>query len=195
MSTCDWRSMRCTTRGSCPLTIRNVERPCRKRSTIFDRLWYDADDNGDSGVGFARAFGTALRSYLDGNPGMTQVDVVNLLGLKSEKSGKPSKQRLNRYLSDSPPVPDANVLYLACTKLKGFNFEHNGHRINIETVRRRGEPLPAKPAEQMTFRFNRQFNLTDKKGAVTELGAFAVRVKRPSGRIELSFSLTASKAK
>src|SRR5205807_9564030 len=32
MSTCDWRSMRCTTTGSCPLSIRNVERPCR-------RLW------------------------------------------------------------------------------------------------------------------------------------------------------------
>jgi hypothetical protein len=60
---------------------------------------------------------------------MTQVDVVKLLGLKSEKSGKPSKQRLNRYLTDSPSVPDANVLYLACTKLEGFNFEHNGYRL------------------------------------------------------------------
>ena len=43
--------------------------------------------------------------------------------------------------------------------------------------------------------FNCRFNLTDKKGAVTELGAFAVRVKRPSGRIELSFSLKASKSR
>jgi transcriptional regulator with XRE-family HTH domain len=152
-----------------------------------------ANDNGDSGDGFARAFGKALRNYLD-STGLTQVEVVKLLGLKTKKSGRPSKQRLNHYLSDSPPVPDANVLYLACTKLEGFNFEHNGHRISIETVRRKGESLPEKPAEQLAFRFNRQFNLTDKKGAITEFGAFAVRVRRPPGRIELSLSLQANKS-
>lgn len=32
MSTCDCRSIRCTTTGSCPFSIRNVERPCL-------RLW------------------------------------------------------------------------------------------------------------------------------------------------------------
>ena len=150
-------------------------------------------DNGDSGEGFARAFGKALRNFLN-STGMTQVEVVTQLGLRNKKSGEPSKQRLNTYLSDSPPIPDAHVLYLACTRLKGFNFEHNGHRINIETIRRRGGSLPEKPAEQMAFRFNRQFNLTDKKGAITELGALAVRVKRPSGRIELSVSLKAKKS-
>jgi len=95
-----------------------------------------ADGKGDSGEGFARAFGQALRNFLN-STGMTQVEVVKLLGLKSKKSGKPSKQRLNTYLSDSPPIPDAQVLYLACTKLKGFNFEHDGHRISIETIRTR----------------------------------------------------------
>jgi len=149
--------------------------------------------NNDSGEGFARAFGKALRSYLD-ITGMTQVDAVKLLGLKAKKSGKPNKQRLNTYLSDSPPVPDAQVLYLACTKLGGFNFEHNGYRINAETLGQKVTSQPAKPAEQLSFRFNRQFNLTNKEGAVTELGEFAVKVKRPSGRIELSFSLRARKS-
>ncbi|MGO9087012.1 MAG: hypothetical protein ACLP6G_23500 [Terriglobales bacterium] len=151
-----------------------------------------ADDNGDSGESFAHSFGKALRNFLD-ESGMTQVDVAKLLGLKDKKSGKPSKSRLNTYLTDSPPMPEARVLYLACTKLQGFNFEHNGHRMNVETAGRR--PLPEKPAEQMAFRFNRQFSLTDKRGAVTELGAFAVRVKRPPGRIELSLSLKANKSR
>jgi hypothetical protein len=146
------------------------------------------NDNSDSGEGFARAFGRALRNFLD-TTGMTQVEAVKLLGLKDKKSGKPSKSRLNTYLTDSPPMPDAQVLYLACTKLKGFNFEHDGHRMNFQIVRRKGQPSGEKSPEQMAFRFNRQFNLTDKKGAVTEKGAFAVRMKRPSGRIELSISL------
>jgi hypothetical protein len=150
------------------------------------------DDNNESREAFARAFGKALRNYLD-STGMKQVEVVKLLGLKSAKSGKPSKQRMNHYLGDSPPVPDADVLYLACTKLEGFNFEHDGYRINAERVHRRGA-LSQKPAGQMAFRFNRQFNLTDKKGAVTEIGAFAVRVKRPAGRIEFSVSLKANKS-
>jgi transcriptional regulator with XRE-family HTH domain len=151
------------------------------------------NDNGDSGEGFARAFGRALRNFLD-STGMTQVQAVKLLGLKDKKSGKPSKSRLNTYLTDSPPMPDAQVLYLACTKLKGFNFEHNGHRMNFQMVRRKGQPLPEKPPEQMAFRFNRQFKLTDNKGAVTEKGAFAVKVKRPPGRIEFSVSLKANKS-
>jgi hypothetical protein len=151
-----------------------------------------ASNNGDSKEGFARSFGKALRNYLD-STGVSQVDVVKSLGLKGKKSGKPSKQRLNRYLEDSPPVPDARVLYLAFTKLDGFKFEHNGYRMIVEAVRQSGEPLPEKPAEQMAFRFDRQFKLTDKKGAVTEVGAFAVRVKRPPGRIEFSVSLKANK--
>ena len=152
------------------------------------------NNNGDSGKSFALAFGKALRTYLDSNPGMTQVGVVKSLGLTTKKSGKPSKQRLNRYLSDLPPVPDARVLYLAFTKLDGFKFEHNGYRMRVEAVRQNGKPLPEKPAEQMAFRFNRQFNLTNRSGVITEKGAFAVKVKRPSGQIELSVLLRASKA-
>lgn len=151
-----------------------------------------ASNNGDSGRDFARAFGKALRNYLDVTGG-SQVDLVKLLGLTSEKSGRPSKQRLNRYLSDSPPVPDARVLYLAFTKLDGFKFEHNGYRMKVETVSKTGGPPPEKSTQQMAFRFSRQFNLIDRNGAITELGDFAVKVKRPPGRIELSLSLRANK--
>ncbi len=146
--------------------------------------------NGDSGDGFARAFGTALRGYLN-EKGATQVDIATLLGLK-DKKGKPNKSRLNSYLGDSPPIPGAEVLYLACTKLEGFRFEYNGFRINAELLRRKGVPQE-KPAEQMAFRFNRQFNLTAKNGTITEVGTFAVKVKRPLGRIEFSVSLKANK--
>ena len=149
--------------------------------------------NGDSGTGFARAFGSALRDFIN-EKGITQVDVAKLLGLKDKKTGTPSKSRLNSYLQDSPPMPEAQVLYLACTKLDGFRFEYNGYRLNAETLRRNASVLQVKPAEQMAFRFNRQFNLTDKNGAITEVGAFAVKVKRPPGRIEFSVSLKANKS-
>ena len=89
--------------------------------------------NGDSGNAFARAFGNALRSFLN-EKGLTQVDAAARLGLRDKKTGKPSKSRLNSYLGDSPPVPGAEVLYLACTKLDGFKFSYNGYRINAETV-------------------------------------------------------------
>lgn len=144
-------------------------------------------DNGGSENGFARAFGDALREFLR-ETGMTQVEVARRLGLK-DKSGQPSKSRVNQYLSDSPPIPRANVLFLACTELRGFKFQYDGRQLNAAIARKKQEA----PPEQMSFRFNRQFNLTDKTGAVTEEGAFAVRVKRPAGRIEFSLLLRAKK--
>jgi transcriptional regulator with XRE-family HTH domain len=152
-----------------------------------------SSSNADSGEGFARAFGNRLRNYL-AEQGMTQVDAAKALGLTDKKSGKPSKSRLNKYLNDSPSMPEAQILYLACTKLNGFNFEYNGYRINAETVRRKGAATSETQAEQMTFRFNRQFSLTARNGAITEVGAFAVKVKRPPGRIEFSVSLRANRS-
>jgi|SRR5579863_1047848 len=149
--------------------------------------------NGDSGLGFARAFGSALRDFLI-EKGMTQVEVASQLGLRDKKTGKPSKSRLNSYLSDSPSMPKAEVLYLACTKLDGFEFAYNGYRINAGTVDGNGSKADGKPAEQLPLEFNGQFNLTDKKGIVTETGAFVVKVKRPTGRIELSVSLKAARS-
>ncbi len=149
--------------------------------------------NGDSSNDFARAFGNALRSFLN-EKGLTQVDVAAQLGLKDKKSGKPSKSRLNSYLGASPPTPGAEVLYLACTKLDGFTFSYNGYRINAETTKGNGSRPTARAAEQLSLQFNRQFNLTDKKGNVTEEGAFLFRLKQPSGRIELSVSLKAARS-
>lgn len=145
------------------------------------------DDGGSEGS-FAQAFGDALRDFLR-RTGTTQVEIAKRLGLK-DKSGQPSKSRVNQYLSDSPPTPHADILFLACTQLHGFRFEYDGRQINATTVRRKAEVTP----EQMSFRFNRQFNLTDKNGTITEQGAFAVKVKRPSGGIELSVVVKGSKA-
>jgi len=136
--------------------------------------------NGDSGERFAVAFGGALKVFL-GRTGMSQVDLAKKLGLM-DKSGDPNKQRINTYLTDSPPMPEAQVLYLACTKLPGFTFEFEGYQ--LKAVRRKGT-VSEKASAQMTFRFNRQFDLIDKAGQVK------VRVKRPSGKIELLVSLDA----
>lgn len=142
---------------------------------------------------FARTFGNALRQFLEAK-GIRQIDAARLLGLK-DKHGKPNKARLNTYCHDSRsgkrPKPNAEILYLACTKLLGFYFDFNGYRISAATLNGNRARPSEKPPEQLTLRFNRQFNLTDKKGSVTEEGAFTVRVKRPPGRIELSVSLKA----
>lgn len=145
-------------------------------------------DNGGSENAFALAFRDALREFLR-QTGMSQVDVAKRLGLK-DKSGQPSKSRVNQYLSDSPPLPGANVLFLACTELRGFRFEFDGRQINAAIVRKKSEPA----TEQMPLRFNRQFNLTDEDGVVTERGTFDVKVKRPSGGIELSVLVKGNKA-
>jgi transcriptional regulator with XRE-family HTH domain len=145
-------------------------------------------DDGGSELAFARAFGNALRNFLNVT-GMTQVDVAKTLGLK-DKSGQPSKARVNQYLSESPPLPRANVLFLACTQLQGFKFEYEGRQLSAAMTRRR----VATPGEQLTFRFNRQFNLTDKNGAIIERGAFAMKVKRPSGGVEVSLFVRGNKA-
>jgi hypothetical protein len=87
-------------------------------------------------------------------------------------------------------MPHANVFFLACTQLRGFRFEYAGRQLGAATVRRKAGP----PPEQMTLRFNRQFNLTDKDGTITERGALAVKVKRPPGRVEFSVSLKGNKS-
>jgi transcriptional regulator with XRE-family HTH domain len=149
-----------------------------------------ADVNNDgSDSAFARAFGNALREFVR-ETGMTQVDVAKRLGLK-KKNGQPSKERVNQYLSASPPVPGANILFLACTKLRGFKFEYDGRQLNAKMARKTIVPPPP---EQTAFRFNRQFNLTDKSGVVTEKGEFAMKVKRPSGGIEVALFVRGKKA-
>jgi hypothetical protein len=123
--------------------------------------------------GFTRAFADALWQYLQGR--MQQNEAAKLLGL--------SPTRLNNYFHDLPDgtrkEPMASVLHLACTKLPGFSFDYGGYRLRAIKL---GEKRQEKATEQMTFRFYRQITA----------GRVNVRVKRPPGRIELSFSLGAT---
>ena len=146
-------------------------------------------DNDGWELAFARAFGNALREFMK-KTGMTQVAIAQTLGLK-DKKGQPSKARVNQYLSESPPMPGSNILFLACTQLRGFKFEYEGRRLNAAVSGKKPGPPPP---EQMTLRFNRQFNLTDENGVMTEKGRFAMRVKRPAGGIEVSLFVRGNKA-
>jgi len=141
----------------------------------------------DSRMDFARAFGDGLRQFLSAN-GIQQIEAARLLGIR-DKHGNPNKARLNTYCHDSPagkrPVPNAEILYLACTKLPGFHFDFRGQRISASTLNGNRGKRSERTAEQLTLHFDRQFNLTDDAGTVT------VRVRRPPGHIELAFSLKA----
>ena len=141
--------------------------------------------NTDSQQEFARAFGDALWRFLDGT-GMGQSEAAKLLGLH-DKNGKPRRSRLHSYFRDSAKgmrtEASAQVLYLACTRLPGFYFDYAGYRMRAIKL---GKKHRAKPTEQLAFSFRRQFDL------VNEAGNVNVRVKRPSGRIELSVSLNAN---
>jgi hypothetical protein len=112
---------------------------------------------------------------------MQQVDVAKLLGI--------TKARLNTYCHDSRKgkrrKPNGEILYLACTKLFGFYLDFGGQRISASTFTGDGTKQREKFAKQLTFKFDRQFNLTGDAGAVT------VKVKRPPGRIEFAVSLKA----
>jgi len=131
---------------------------------------------------FARAFGDALRQYFD-SLGKGSTEAATLLGLE-ERNGK---NRLNTYFRDTPTgrrtEPSAQILYLACTKLPRFNFEYAGYRISAVKVKgRRGRK---ESSDQIPFTFDRQFDLAMDAGNVN------VKVKRPSGKIEVVVSLDA----
>jgi hypothetical protein len=67
-----------------------------------------------------------------------------------------------------------------------FEFEYNGCRVSESAFNGNGSGPKGAPArEQLSFEFDRQFNLTEDKGAVS------VTVRRPPGRIEISLSLKA----
>src|SRR5437588_2242833 len=120
----------------------------------------------DSPKDFAHAFGDALRQFLEAK-GIRKIDVAKLFGL-ADKKGNPSKARINTYCRDSRSgtrsKPDAEILFLACTKLEGFYFDYRGYRISAATLNGNGAKRAEKPAEQLTLHFDRQFNLTEKAG-------------------------------
>lgn len=138
---------------------------------------------------FARAFGDALSQFLARN-GISQSEAARRLGIETGEEGKrKGGARISSYCRDSKqgkrPKPNAEVLYLACTKFPGFSFVYKNYRISAETLNGNGTKPSEKPVEQLMLGFERQFNLTGKQGTV------AVKVNRPQGRIEVSLSLEA----
>ncbi|MBZ5647947.1 MAG: hypothetical protein LAN37_12075 [Acidobacteriia bacterium] len=141
-----------------------------------------AGDDLDSAKDFAHAFGDALQQLLNAR-GIGQSDAARELGLENRGGA-----RLSSYLRDRPggtrPKPDAEILYLLCTKMD-FSFEYNGYRISAASLNGRGKKPPIE-AQQIVFSFDRQFNLSNEDGTA------AVSIKRPAERIELSVSLKAA---
>jgi hypothetical protein len=139
---------------------------------------------------FAHAFGDALSTYLD-STGIGQSAAARLLGIEASEEGRrKGGSRIYSYCRDSKDgkrtKPNAEILFLACTKLPGFSFIYNGHRINAETLNGNGSKPSKQAAEQLTLGFERQFNLTNGQGKVE------VKVSRPPGRIEVCLSLKAT---
>lgn len=130
---------------------------------------------------FATAFGDALNGYLVAED-LRQSDLVRLLGLDT----RTGKARISSYCRRGKRVkPDAEMLYLACSKLPRFSFSYRGYRISAATLSGNGARSSQRSSEQLTFGFERQFKLTDHGGTL------AVKIKRPSGRIEVSLYLEA----
>ena len=137
--------------------------------------------NADSSDDFASAFGNALNRFLL-DTSMRQSDVVLRLGLDKKKG----KARISSYCSERKrPKPDAEILYLACSRLPGFYFDYKGYRISAATLNGGRTKPYERPAEQLTLGFDRQFKLTGNQGTVD------VRVRRPHGSIEVSLSVKA----
>ena len=130
---------------------------------------------------FAKTLRNELTKFL-AEHGDSRYEAARIIGL--------DHRRLNTYFLDDPKtgrprIPNAEVLYLLCSRL-GFVFEYEGFRICAETLD--GMRVTHPGDQQLSFDFERQFSLTNDQGAV------AVRIKRPSGRIELSVSLKAQSA-
>ena len=132
-------------------------------------------------VGFTIAFRDSLNKFLSEH-GDSRYSAAKTLGL--------SRSRLNTYFKDDPKtgrprMPSAEVLYLLCSGL-GFQFVYEGFRISAETLF--GVKVVHPADAQLSFQFERQFNLTNDQGSLV------VSVKRPAGRIELSVTLEAESA-
>ena len=160
-------------------------------SNIFDVVQMATVGNGDPPKDFAHAFGDALFNYLAAH-NIGQSDAARLLGIEAgEGEKRKGGARIYTYCRDSKdgkrPTPDAEILYLALTKLPGFTFEYRGHRVSAEMLNGNGAKRPRAPLpEQKAFEFVHQFNLTRKQGIV------AVKVKQRSGRrVEVSLSVDA----
>ncbi len=127
---------------------------------------------------FARAFGDALKTFLD-NSEWSYAEAARRMSI--------GKATLNTYLHDCKgkrAKARVEILFQACAEL-GFTFEYNGYRIGAESLRLPAQTAPSH-AEQFAFDFIRQFNLTDDDGTL------GVRLRRELGRLELTVSLRAA---
>jgi transcriptional regulator with XRE-family HTH domain len=150
-------------------------------SNIFDASGMATIGDSGSPQSFARAFTDALKNFLDENH-LGQSEAARKLGIETVEEGKrKGGARISSYCCGRAK-PDAEILYLLCAKL-GFNFEYNGFRITAETMNGKRPKPSGEPSKQLTFEFERQFNLTRKQGIVT------VKVRRRTGRIDVSLSL------
>jgi len=147
--------------------------------------------NADPPKDFARAFGDALCRFLTESK-IGQSEAARLLGIEAAEGEKwRGGARIYHYCHGSKTGkrsnPSAEILYLALTKLPGFTFEYNHHRITAEMLNGNGAKRPRAPLpEQRAFEFVHQFQLVRQQGTVE------VTVKqRPGKRVEVSLSVDA----
>ena len=127
---------------------------------------------------FARAFGDALKSFLDDN-GITYSSAARKLGV--------TKQTLSTYWSNDfsgrRRKPRAELLFRACAAFR-FAFEYKGYRVTANSLVQ--PKMTTRVAEQLRLEFSRQFKLTEDGGEVS------VRLRRQPNRVELAILLKAS---
>lgn len=128
---------------------------------------------------FARAFGDALKAFLD-DQRISYTDAAKRLGVtkaalstywNNDKNGVRRKARVE-------------LLFLACVEL-GFELEYNGHRVAANDLKKT-KTGPQPTSEQLHFDFSRQFRLLADDGLVS------IRMKRDPGAVEFSVLLKAA---
>ena len=139
-------------------------------SIIMDIAMNDRADT------FARAFGDALRQFLD-DRGISVTAAAARMGM--------NKQTLSSYWTDTSEgkrnKARAELLFLACAELD-FEFEFQGRTVSARpSSGAKGQKTPP----QMARDYAEEFELQDRKGRLS------VRLKRPPGRVEVSMSLKA----
>jgi len=121
---------------------------------------------------FTNFFGDAFEAFLK-TKGMSEADVATLMHM--------SRGTINTYtagVKGERRRPPAEFLAKAC--ILGFEFEYEGH---IIVARKKGKRVSVEE-KQLHLQFTRQIDLAQN-------GAITVGLKKPPGKIELSFSIKA----
>jgi transcriptional regulator with XRE-family HTH domain len=125
---------------------------------------------------FARAFGDALREFLDARE-IKYAEAARRMGI--------GRAVLNTYLNDCKgkrAKARVEVLFSACSEL-GFTFDYNGYQIGTKSLAGHQPVSENPPSEQFSFDFDRQFYLTEGDGTVS------VNFRREPGRVEFTVAL------